>query len=218
MRKDMIKAVFWDFGGVITSSPFEAFNKYEKDNNLPSDFLRKVNSTNPDDNAWAKLERSEVNLDEFDLLFEKESETLGYAIKGKEVIALLRGQVRPEMVKALRTIKGNLIQACLTNNIQSLKEEDFDKGNVSVAGKHDEIMGLFDFVIESSKVNLRKPDPAFYKVACEKAKIEPSEAVFLDDLGINLKPARILGMETIKVINSIDALNELQKLVPIKIL
>jgi len=214
----MIKAVFWDFGGVITSSPFEAFNKYEKDNNLPSDFLRKVNSTNPDDNAWAKLERSEVNLDEFDLLFEKESETLGYAIKGKEVIALLQGQVRPEMVKALQKIKGNLIQACLTNNIQSLKGETFDKGNVSVAGKHDEIMGLFDFVIESSKVNLRKPDPAFYAMACEKAKIEPSEAVFLDDLGINLKPARILGMETIKVINSIDALSKLQKLVPIKIL
>ena len=214
----MIKAVFWDFGGVITSSPFEAFNKYEKHNNLPSDFLRKVNSTNPDDNAWAKLERSEVNLDEFDLLFEKESKTLGYAIKGKEVIALLQGQVRPEMLNALQRIKGNLIQACLTNNIQSLKEEAFDEGNVSVAGKHDEIMRLFDFVIESSKVNLRKPDPAFYKMACEKAKIEPSEAVFLDDLGINLKPARILGMETIKVINSIDALNELQKLVPIKIL
>ena len=214
----MIKAVFWDFGGVITSSPFEAFNKYEKDHNLPSDFLRKVNSTNPDDNAWAKLERSEVSLDEFDLLFEKESKTLGYSIKGKEVIALLQGQVRPEMVKALQTIKGNLIQACLTNNIQSLKEEAFDEGNVSVAGKHDEIMGLFDFVIESSKVNLRKPDPAFYKMACEKAKIEPSEAVFLDDLGINLKPARILGMETIKVINSTDALRELQKLVPIKIL
>ena len=214
----MIKAVFWDFGGVITSSPFEAFNKYEKHNNLPSDFLRKVNSTNPDDNAWAKLERSEVNLDEFDLLFEKESKTLGYAIKGKEVIALLQGQVRPEMLNALQRIKGNLIQACLTNNIQSLKEEAFDEGNVSVAGKHDEIMGLFDFVIESSKVNLRKPDPAFYKMACEKAKIEPSEAVFLDDLGINLKPARILGMETIKVINSKDALNELQKLIPIKIL
>ena len=214
----MIKAVFWDFGGVITSSPFEAFNKYEKDHNLPSDFLRKVNSTNPNDNAWAKLERSEVNLDEFDLLFEKESKTLGYAIKGKEVIALLQGQVRPEMLNALQRIKGNLIQACLTNNIQSLKEEAFDEGNVSVAGKHDEIMGLFDFVIESSKVNLRKPDPAFYKMACEKAKIEPSEAVFLDDLGINLKPARILGMETIKVINSKDALNELQKLVPIKIL
>jgi len=214
----MIKAVFWDFGGVITSSPFEAFNKYEKENNLPSDFLRQVNSTNPDDNAWAKLERSEVNLDEFDILFEEESQALGHAIKGKEVIALLQGQVRPEMVKALQNIKGNLIQACLTNNIQSLKEEAFDEGNVSVAGKHDEIMGLFDYVIESSKVSLRKPDPAFYKMACEKTKIEPSEAVFLDDLGINLKPAKILGMETIKVINSIDALNELQKLIPIKIL
>ena len=214
----MIKAVFWDFGGVITSSPFEAFNKFEIDNNLPADFLRQVNSTNPNDNAWAKLERSEVNLEEFDLLFEKESKNLGHAVKGKEVIALLQGQIRPEMVKALQKIRGNLIQACLTNNIRSLKEEAFEEGNVSVSGKHDVIMDLFDFVIESSKVNLRKPDPAFYKMACEKASIEPSEAVFLDDLGINLKPAKNLGMETIKVINSRDALQELQKLISIKIL
>ena len=214
----MIKAVFWDFGGVITSSPFEAFNKFEIDNNLPADFLRQVNSTNPNDNAWAKLERSEVNLEEFDLLFEEESNNLGHAVKGKEVIALLQGQIRPEMIKALQTIRGNLIQACLTNNIRSLKEEAFEEGNVSVSGKHDVIMDLFDFVIESIKVNLRKPDPAFYKMACEKASIEPSEAVFLDDLGINLKPAKNLGMETIKVINSRDALQELQKLISIKIL
>ena len=214
----MIKAIFWDFGGVITSSPFEAFNKFEKENNLPSDFLRKVNSTNPDDNAWAKLERSEVNLEEFDLLFEEESNELGHAIKGKEVIALLQGQIRPEMVNALQKIKGKLIQACLTNNIQSLKKETFKRNNVSVSGKHEEIMKLFDFVIESSKVNLRKPDPAFYKLACEKAEIEPFEAVFLDDLGINLKPAKILGMKTIKVIDSINALQELQKLIPIEVI
>ena len=214
----MIKAIFWDFGGVITSSPFEAFNVFEKNNNLPSDFLRKVNSTNPDDNAWAKLERSEVNLEEFDLLFEEESNELGHAVKGKEVIALLQGQIRPEMVNALQKIKGKLKQACLTNNIQSLKKETFEENNVSVSGKHEEIMKLFDFVIESSKVNLRKPDPAFYKLACEKAKIEPFEAVFLDDLGINLKPAKILGMKTIKVIDSIDALQELQKLIPIEVI
>ena len=214
----MIKAIFWDFGGVITSSPFEAFNMFEKNNNLPSDFLRKVNSTNPDDNAWAKLERSEVNLEEFDLLFEEESNKLGHAVKGKEVIALLQGQIRPEMVNALQKIKGKLKQACLTNNIQSLKKETFEENNVSVSGKHEEIMKLFDFVIESSKVNLRKPDPAFYKLACEKAKIEPFEAVFLDDLGINLKPAKILGMKTIKVIDSIDALQELQKLIPIEVI
>ena len=214
----MIKAIFWDFGGVITSSPFEAFNVFEKNKNLPSDFLRKVNSTNPDDNAWAKLERSEVNLEEFDLLFEEESNKLGHAVKGKEVIALLQGQIRPEMVNALQKIKGKLIQACLTNNIQSLKKETFEENNVSVSGKHEEIMKLFDFVIESSKVNLRKPDPAFYKLACEKAEIEPFEAVFLDDLGINLKPAKILGMKTIKVIDSIDALQELQKLIPIEVI
>ena len=214
----MIKAIFWDFGGVITSSPFEAFNMFEKNNNLPSDFLRKVNSTNPDDNAWAKLERSEVNLEEFDLLFEEESNKLGHAVKGKEVIALLQGQIRPEMVNALQKIKGKLKQACLTNNIQSLKKETFEENNVSVSGKHEEIMKLFDFVIESSKVNLRKPDPAFYKLACEKAEIEPFEAVFLDDLGINLKPAKILGMKTIKVIDSIDALQELQKLIPIEVI
>ena len=214
----MIKAIFWDFGGVITSSPFEAFNVFEKNNNLPSDFLRKVNSTNPDDNAWAKLERSEVNLEEFDLLFEEESNELGHAVKGKEVIALLQGQIRPEMVNALQKIKGKLIQACLTNNIQSLKKETFEENNVSVSGKHEEIMKLFNFVIESSKVNLRKPDPAFYKLACEKAEIEPFEAVFLDDLGINLKPAKILGMKTIKVIDSIDALQELQKLIPIEVI
>ena len=214
----MIKAIFWDFGGVITSSPFEAFNVFEKNNNLPLDFLRKVNSTNPDDNAWAKLERSEVNLEEFDLLFEEESNKLGHAVKGKEVIALLQGQIRPEMVNALQKIKGKLIQACLTNNIQSLKKETFEENNVSVSGKHEEIMKLFDFVIESSKVNLRKPDPAFYKLACEKAEIEPFEAVFLDDLGINLKPAKILGMKTIKVIDSIDALQELQKLIPIEVI
>ena len=214
----MIKAIFWDFGGVITSSPFEAFNVFEKNNNLPSDFLRKVNSTNPDDNAWAKLERSEVNLEEFDLLFEEESNKLGHAVKGKEVIALLQGQIRPEMVNALQKIKGKLIQACLTNNIQSLKKETFEENNVSVSGKHEEIMKLFDFVIESSKVNLRKPDPAFYKLACEKAEIDPFEAVFLDDLGINLKPAKILGMKTIKVIDSIDALQELQKLIPIEVI
>ena len=150
----MIKAIFWDFGGVITSSPFEAFNNFEIDNNLPTDFLRQVNSTNPNDNAWAKLERSEVNLEEFDLLFEEESNNLGHAVKGKEVIALLQGQIRPEMVKALQKIRGNLIQACLTNNIRSLKKEAFEEGNVSVSGKHDVIMDLFDFVIESSKVNL----------------------------------------------------------------
>ena len=212
----MIKAVFWDFGGVVTSSPFEAFNKFEKDNSLPVDFLRLVNSTNPDSNAWALLERNEIDLNKFDSLFELESRSLGHPVKGKEVIALLKGQVRPEMINALKKIKGNYVQACLTNNIQSMGDSGFE-GNVSASGKHEEVMGMFDFVFESSKENIRKPDPEFYLRACERGNVSPTEVVFLDDLGINLKPAKVLGMSTIKVINPQDALHELEDLVDLKL-
>ena len=212
----MIKAVFWDFGGVITSSPFESFNKFEKMNNLPINFLRSVNATNPDRNAWAKLERNEISLNEFDGLFETESKSLGHPVKGKEVISLLKGEIRPEMLKALKRINGNLLQACLTNNIQSMNEEGFE-GNVSAAGKHEEVMNMFDFVFESSKENVRKPDPEFYLRACDRGKVSPKEVVFLDDLGINLKPAKALGMFTIKVINPIEALNELETLLEFKL-
>ena len=212
----MIKAVFWDFGGVITSSPFESFNKFEKMNNLPINFLRSVNATNPDRNAWAKLERNEISLNEFDGLFETESKSLGHPVKGKEVISLLKGEIRPEMLEALKRIKGTLLQACLTNNIQSMGDMDFD-GNVSASGKHDQVMELFDFVFESSKENVRKPDPDFYLRACERGNVDPTDVVFLDDLGINLKPARELGMKTIKVIQPMDALSELNTYLDINI-
>jgi putative hydrolase of the HAD superfamily len=212
----MIKAVFWDFGGVITSSPFESFNRFEANNRLPENFLRTVNSTNPDNNAWAKLEKTEVSIEEFSDLFLEESKALGHPVPGKEVIALLKGEVRPEMINALNIIKDKMIQACLTNNIQAMDKEF--EGNVSASGKHNEIMELFDFVIESSKENVRKPDPEFYLLACRRANIEPTEAIFLDDLGINLKPARELGMTTIKVIEADIALKELESYLPFKIL
>jgi len=212
-----IKAVFWDFGGVITTSPFDSFNTYEATNNLDKDFIRKVNSTNPDINAWAKLERNEIDIVEFNDLFFSESSSLGHGIYGIEVIKLLQGQLRPEMINALKAIQGNLVQACLTNNIVS-PETTLSDENVSIAGKNDEVMSLFDFVIASSEQNVRKPDPAFYHLALKEAKVDPEEAVFLDDLGINLKPAKALGMHTIKVVNSQDALKELNSLLFINIL
>ena len=211
-----IKAVFWDFGGVITTSPFDSFNIYEKENNLAKDFIRQVNATNPDNNAWAKLERNEIDILKFNELFLAESSKLGYTIPGIEVISLLQGQLRPEMIGALKKIKGQLIQACLTNNISSPNEELSDE-NVSIAGKNDEVMSLFDFVIASSEQNVRKPDPDFYQLALEEANVRPNEVVFLDDLGINLKPARALGMQTIKVTDASNALRELNDLLPIDI-
>ena len=214
----MIRAVFWDFGGVITTSPFDSFNIYEESQNLPKDLIRTINSTNPDNNAWAKLERNEIDQEEFDSLFEIESQQFGHSIPGKEVLALLKGQIRPEMVKALREIKDKLIQGCLTNNIQSTEDQELENDNAAMSGAHQEIMGLFDFVFESSKENVRKPDPKFYQLACKRGNVNPNEVIFLDDLGINLKPAKALGMRTIKVVKAEDALKDLQDLLDFPII
>ena len=214
----MIRAVFWDFGGVITTSPFDSFNIYEESQNLPKDLIRTINSTNPDNNAWAKLERSEIDQEEFDSLFEVESRQFGHPVPGKQVLALLKGQIRPEMVKALREIKDKLIQGCLTNNIQSTEGQELETDNAAISGTHQEIMGLFDFVFESSKENVRKPDPKFYQLACERGEVNPNEVIFLDDLGINLKPAKALGMKTIKVVRAEDALRDLQDLLDFPII
>ena len=216
----MIKAVFWDFGGVITTSPFDSFNIYEESQNLPKDLIRTINSTNPDNNAWAKLERSEIDLEEFDSLFEVESRQFGHSIPGKQILSLVKGQIRPKMVKAIREIKDKLIQGCLTNNIQSTEDQELEKDNVgtAISGTNQEIMELFDFVFESSKENVRKPDPDFYKLACQKGGVNPHEVIFLDDLGINLKPAKALGMKTIKVVKSKNALLELQTFLKFRII
>ena len=214
-----IKAIFWDFGGVITTSPFDSFNNYELKNDLPPDFIRSINAMNPKNNAWAKLEKNEIDIDEFDLLFLEESKNLGYPLSGKEILSLLKGEIRPEMVKALREIKGRLVQACLTNNILSLDAEFDDFDDVSIANFNAPgVMRLFDFMVESSKVKIRKPEPEFYLLACQRANVQPQEAVFLDDLGINLKPARKLGMKTIKVSKVKDALKELQSFLTFPIL
>ena len=136
----------------------------------------------------------------------------------RQVLALLKGQIRPEMVKALREIKDKLIQGCLTNNIQSTEGQELETDNAAISGTHQEIMGLFDFVFESSKENVRKPDPKFYQLACKRGKVNPNEVIFLDDLGINLKPAKALGMKTIKVVRAEDALQDLQDLLDFPII
>lgn len=207
----MIRAALFDFGGVILSSPFEAFARYEQEASLPDGLIRDLNATNPDDNAWAKLERSEVDLDGFSALFEAEAAERGHRVDGRAVIGLLGGTVRPAMVEALRRCRERLKTAMLTNNFVSGRRDTADP--TGRAAQIDEIMGLFDVIVESSKVGVRKPDPRFYEIACEQLGIDPSEAVFLDDLGINLKPARALGMTTIKVVDPDDAIAELESVV-----
>lgn len=211
----MISAVFWDFGGVVLSSPFEAFAAHERSIGVPEGTIRTINATNPDDNAWAKLERSEVDAGGFAELFTAEAAAIGHDIDGHAVLGLLEGDVRPRMVEAIRRCGEQLKIACLTNNVR--RTEGGGSGIASSkperAAQVAEVMAMFDEVVESSVVGCRKPEPRFYEIACERVGVEPSEVVFLDDLGINLKPARAMGMTTIKVIDPDEALEELQSVV-----
>lgn len=198
-----LRAVLFDFGGVLSTSPFDAFDRYERDHGLPVGFLRSVNATDPDENAWARLERSEVDLAGFDAAFALESARLGHRVPGADVLSLLSGDIRPEMVEAVRRCRPRLRTGLLTNNVL---------GSM-VDPRVGELLALFDAVVESSVVGVRKPEPKFYELACAQLAIEPSEAVFLDDLGVNLKPARAMGMATIKVTDPQTALAELEAVV-----
>ncbi|MGN6115957.1 MAG: HAD-IA family hydrolase [Nitrobacter sp.] len=202
----MIEAVIWDFGGVLTTSPFEAFMRYETERGLPADIIRRTNAENHLENAWAKFERAEIDAAAFDELFAAESRALGAEIRGSDVLPLLSGDLRPEMVEALRRIKQKFKTGCITNNLPANAIGSKTGRSLYVA----EVMALFDHVIESAKIGLRKPDPRIYTMMTDKLGADPKRCVYLDDLGVNLKPARAMGMTTIKVLNAPQAIAELE--------
>jgi putative hydrolase of the HAD superfamily len=203
----VIEAVIFDFGGVFTSSPFETFARYERERGLPENIIRQINGANPRDNAWALFERAEIDLDGFDKAFAAEAAALGHVIPGRDLLPLLAGDFRPEMIEALRRIKTKFKTGCITNNMPANAIGATKAGRMLYAR---EIMDLFDHVIESAKIGIRKPDPRIYEMMCEALSVEPNVCVYLDDLGMNLKPARALGMTTIKVESGAQAIAELE--------
>lgn len=202
----MIEAVIWDFGGVLTTSPFEAFARFEKERGFPVDIIRNTNAANHLENAWAKFERAEIDVETFDELFAMESRAFGAEVRGKEVLPLLQGDLRPEMVEALRRVKARCRTGCITNNLPANAIGSTSGRSLYVA----EVMALFDHIIESAKIGLRKPDPLIYRMMIEALEVDPKNCVYLDDLGVNLKPAREMGMTTIKVVTAPQALAELE--------
>ena len=199
-----VEAVLWDFGGVLTESPFDAFAGYERANGLPEGAIRRINSRNPGGNAWALFERSDIDRAAFCRRFEAEAAALGYKLDAGEILDLIQGPVRPRMVAALRAVAARYRTACLTNNMRAPGEDGPRARQIADA------MALFDAVVESREAGVRKPEPAFYRIACERLGVEPAACVFLDDLGINLKPARAMGMATIKVETEAQALADLE--------
>jgi putative hydrolase of the HAD superfamily len=208
------QAVLWDFGGVILTSPFEAFRTYEREAGLPEDFIRMLNARNPDANAWAKMERSEVGLAEFVALLEAEAAAHSHKLDGWRVLKAISGDIRPQMVEALRRCKASFKVACITNNMKHGEGPGMARSPEKAAAVA-EVMTLFEHVVESSKLGFRKPDPRIYRHACELIGVPPERCVYLDDLGINLKPARALGMRTIKVGDPDVAIAELEAIVGI---
>ena len=209
--------VIWDFGGVITSSPFEAFNRLEAEKGVPKDSVREINSANPDTNAWARFERAELDKDGFDKAFAEEAQALGVDLRGSEVLAVLAGDVRPNMVATLDRLKSEgFTIACITNNVPAGKGAGM-AGTEEKAAQVADIMARFDHIIESSKAGVRKPDPRIYQMMCEALDKQPLECVYLDDLGINCKPAAALGMAAIKVSNEQQALSDLGALLDMKL-
>lgn len=208
-----IEAVIFDFGGVLTSSPFEAFSRFETERGLPVDIIRRTNATNHLENAWARFERAEVDIETFDRLFAVESLALGAEVRGRDVLPLLQGDLRPEMVEALKRIKAQFKTGCITNNLPANAIGSMTGRSLYVA----EVMVLFDHVIESAKIGLRKPDPRIYQLMVETLKVDPRKCVYLDDLGVNLKPAREMGMTTIKVTSGAQAIAALEAATGLKL-
>ena len=208
-----IEAILWDFGGVFTSSPFEAFNRFERARGLPENFIRAVNSANPHANAWARFESSEIDVDEFDDAFRREAEAFGHRVRGNDVLALLAGEFRPRMARVLAQCKKHYRVGCITNNMKNTATvaPGTTVANPERRAKTSAIMAQFDVIVESSVEGVRKPDPRIYEIACRRLGVAPRRAVFLDDLGINLKPARAMGMITIKVVTEDQAIEDLER-------
>lgn len=212
----VIEAILWDFGGVFTSSPFEAFNRFETARGLPENFIRTINSANPHANAWARFESSEIDVDQFDDAFRREAEAFGHSVGGKDVLALLAGEFRPRMGRVLAECKKHYKVGCITNNMKNTATVADTPSSTTVANseraaKTSAIMEQFDVIVESSLEGVRKPNPRIYEIACARLGVAPHRAVFLDDLGINLKPARAMGMITIKVVTEDQAIEDLER-------
>lgn len=205
-------AAIFDFGGVITESPFDAFNRLEEARGLPRDTVRRINTTNPDANAWARIERAEIGRDAFDALFAAEAAALGFDLRGSDVLACLSGALRPGMVAALDTIRAaGLKLGCITNNVAP-REGETNPGmatDPSSALRLAPVFARFDHVIESARAGVRKPDPRIYAMMCEALEVSPQACVYVDDLGINCKPAAAMGMAAIKVTGEAQALRDL---------
>lgn len=202
-RRMTHRAVIFDLGGVVVGSPLEAIADFERRRGIPAGTINRVVMATAAPGAWSRLERGELTLEQFYPAFERDCAAAGHALSARELMAGVATATvpRPVMLQAIARIRARGLKvAALTNNWIT---EDEGSG---VLREH------FDLFVESAAEGMRKPDPAIFALTCERLGIEPAEAIFLDDIGTNLKAARRFGMTTIKVADPDVALGELEGL------
>lgn len=204
-----IQAVIFDLGGVVLESPLHTIARFEQEKGLPDGLLNRVVRETGPSGAWSRLERGEIDMEVFCTDFDAECAERGALYPAAEVMAAIAASSgpRPQMLEALRRLRSaGLSTAALTNNWKSDGQD-----------RHG-LRPFFDAFVESSIVGLRKPDPRIYHHVLDQLGAQPEEAVFLDDIGANLKGARALGITTIKVVEPETALRELEAVVGCRLL
>ena len=209
------RAVIFDLGGVVFGSPLHAIRRYELASGIEENFVNRLVVSAGPDGSWQRMERGELVMgSDFFAAFDRDVKAADPAVaerfSAEAMMAAIaeESRPRPQMIDALRRLRAEgYTVAALTNNWTS--EEEREPKDAEEAAMRNEVRALFDDYVESSVVGLRKPDPAIYELACRRIGVEFGEAVFLDDIGANLKAARALGMTTIKVDDPDVALAEL---------
>lgn len=212
-------AVIFDFGGVFTTSPVEKFAIYEKANGLPERFIGGVIKSRLHDGAFARFERGEISPEEFDRSFAEETAAAGHRIAGRDFGKLLDVEMKPAMVDAFHRVRGEGFKTgCITNNFPTMTSDGSSRDS-DRARAVTEIFDAFDHVIESAKAGIRKPEPRIYEMMCEALALPAERCIFIDDLGVNLKPAKAMGMATIKAPfgDVIPAIRELENLLGVSL-
>ena len=204
-----IKNIIFDFGGVVTDSPIEGFKNLEEHYGISKGTISSIVMTNQDNNAWAKSERGEINIDTFIKEFNQEALNLGFKLDATNILKQLYGPLRPIMVEKIISLSKNFQLICLTNVLKGVHIFSNEKRILEVKN----ILNYFDKIYESYKIGMRKPEKRIYEHVLNDLNIKPENTIFLDDLGMNLKTAKLLGIHTIKVVNPIKAIKELDNMI-----
>ena len=203
-------AVIFDLGGVVLESPLPAITAYETETGLPPRFVAQLVVAGGADGPWARLERGELNARAFGAAFEQQAVAAGSRLDGAMLLGRIAQTtvVRAPMLAAIRRLRATGIRVAALTNTWAAPDRP---------SRVEPLRREFDCFVESFRVGMRKPEPRIYELVCRQLDVSPAASIFLDDLGGNLKPARAMGMTTLKVGDATPAIVDLEHLLGVSL-